>query len=36
MLHPTAEDEQLLTEECVFGKEFSPGAGQIGERSDHE
>jgi hypothetical protein len=32
-LHLTVEDDQLLTEERVFGNEFCPGAGQISERS---
>jgi hypothetical protein len=32
-LHPTAEDNQLLTKQGVFGQEFSPGTGQIGKRS---
>jgi hypothetical protein len=31
-LHLTAQPDQLLTEQRVFGDEFCPGAGQIGER----
>lgn len=32
-LHLTAENKELLTEQGIFGDEFSPGAGKIGEWS---
>ena len=35
-LHLTTEDDQLLTEQRVFGDEFSPGAGQIVQCSHEE
>ena len=31
-LHLTAKDDQLLSQQRILGDEFSPGAGQIGER----
>jgi hypothetical protein len=32
-LHLTAEDDQLLTKERIFGNEFRLGTGEIGKGS---